>query len=439
MKLQALSLENFRGFPKLAMEFRPDLMILTGPNGAGKSAILDAAALALATYVGGFSDIPVRGISPTDIRMESTDNPMTPYRHTGPVRISARVEVSGHPLAWSRTLENGRTVSTDATEVLQYAAALQEHLRRRSVITLPVVAYYGASRRWLEGRDPSTLQKVWIKNRQSGYLGCLQASPDERMLLSWFENMTYAKQQKLQAAFAPPNPADLIVPDLYAVTQAMAACYKSAFPDVKDVSISFDVVQQDLELTITRPDDHVERLPMRLLGQGIKNTLLLVSDIAYRMAVLNPQFGADVTDLTPGVVLIDEIELHLHPAWQKRILSDLQKIFPLVQFIVTTNAPVVLANTDAKCVRVLRGGQVYRASLQTYSKPVDVILIEVMKTNPQPDTVTEAFSSFYESLEAHEMEAAEQKLGWLTECLGENDRSVERAAQALKHAKELNG
>ena len=174
MKLQALSLENFRGFPKLAMEFRPDLMILTGPNGAGKSAILDAAALALATYVGGFSDIPVRGISPTDIRMESTDNPMTPYRHTGPVRISARVEVSGHPLAWSRTLENGRTVSTDATEVLQYAAALQEHLRRRSVITLPVVAYYGASRRWLEGRDPSTLQKVWIKNRQSGYLGCLQ-------------------------------------------------------------------------------------------------------------------------------------------------------------------------------------------------------------------------------------------------------------------------
>lgn len=426
MKLQALSIENFRGFSRLAMEFRPDRTVLTGGNGSGKSAVLDAVALALAAYTGGFSGVPASGIAPSDVRLERSGTDAA-YRAAGPLRVAARVEVSGHPLAWSRTLEGGRTVSADAGELLQYAAALEEHIRRHAAITLPVIAHYGADRCWLPSREPSALQKVWIKNRQSGYIDCLHASDGARMLLSWFETMTYAKQQKSPAS-------DDAVPGLYAVTQAMSACYLRAFPFVKQVSFSFDVVQGDLELLQTLEDGRTERLPLRLLGQGVKNTLLLVADIACRMAVLNPHLGADVCEQTPGIVLIDEIDLHLHPSWQKHILDDLAHIFPLVQFIVTANSPLLLANTDGKFIRVLRGGQVYRASLQTYGKPVDTVLAEAMKTDPQPEALALAFASFYDSLEQQDMEAAGQKLEWLTECLGADEPAVERAAKALQRA-----
>lgn len=426
MKLQALSLENFRAFPFLAMEFRPDLTVLTGQNGAGKSSVLDAAALALGTYAGGFSGVSAPGLSPADARLEPDGR-----RETGPVRIAARLDVSGHPLAWSRTLEGGRTLSADAGELLQYAAALEEHLRRKAPVTLPLVAHYGADRAWFSGREAAPLQKIWIKNRQSGYLGCLDAAAGGRLLLSWFESMAYAKQQKLQAM---PGAAgdDSVLPELYAVTEAMAACYKSAFPDAKDVSFSFDTVQGELEIMTTGPDGRAERLPLRLLGRGVQSALLLVADIAYRMAVLNPRLGAELTTQTPGIVLIDEIDLHLHPAWQKHILADLQRIFPLVQFIVTTNSPVVLANVDAKCVRVMRGGQVYRASAQTYARPVDAVLREAMQADPRPDAVRAAIASFYDALEARALDEAKEKLARLTECLGETDGDVVRAAAALE-------
>ena len=431
MKLQALSLDHFRGFSHLAMEFRPDCMILTGANDTGKSAILDAAAIALSAYLSGFTGILAQGFAPSDVRLTTAANGET--KEAGAVCLQAQLDIFGHSLTWRRVLESGRTLSLDAEELLQYAAALQEHMRRQSPITLPLLAHYGADRSWIN-REPETLQKVWIKNRQSGYLGCMDTKHDVHLLFSWFENMTYAKQQKLQTLGKKPDASDRGIPELYAVTEAMAECYRSAFPDVKKVRFSFDVVQHDLELIVTGQDDTTQRLPLRLLGRGAKTILLLVADIACRMAILNPQLGADAVQQTPGIVLIDELELHLHPSWQKHILDDLRRIFPQIQFLVSTHSPILLAGADAKCVRVVRGGQVYRASLQTYSKPVDLILSEVMQTDPQPAAVKLAFSSFYESLEAEDMGSAIQKLDWLKEALGDNLPEVRQAAEALARA-----
>ena len=81
---------------------------------------------------------------------------------------------------------------------------------------------------------------------------------------------------------------------------------------------------------------------MKELSDGYKNTLSMVADIAYRMAVLNPWLLDRVLTETTGIVLIDEIDLHLHPQWQQRIIGDLRTIFPKVQFIVSTHAPLVI-------------------------------------------------------------------------------------------------
>jgi predicted ATP-binding protein involved in virulence len=79
-----------------------------------------------------------------------------------------------------------------------------------------------------------------------------------------------------------------------------------------------------------------------MLSDGVKNMIAMVADIAYRCATLNPQFEANAAQLTPGIVIIDEIDLHLHPRWQRRIVEDLQRTFPNIQFFATTHSPFII-------------------------------------------------------------------------------------------------
>jgi predicted ATP-binding protein involved in virulence len=79
-----------------------------------------------------------------------------------------------------------------------------------------------------------------------------------------------------------------------------------------------------------------------MLSDGIRNMLGMVADIAYRAAVLNPQLGSEAAQKTPGIVLIDEIDLHLHPKWQRRVVDDLKAAFPTIQFVATTHSPFIV-------------------------------------------------------------------------------------------------
>ena len=110
---------------------------------------------------------------------------------------------------------------------------------------------------------------------------------------------------------------------------------------------------KEIELFIYRENgleikykDEEKRERVSNLSDGYRNMIGMISDIAYRMAVLNPSLGLEVTQKTSGVVLIDEIDLHLHPKWQKEIASLLTKLFPKVQFIVTSHSPFIIQETS---------------------------------------------------------------------------------------------
>lgn len=103
----------------------------------------------------------------------------------------------------------------------------------------------------------------------------------------------------------------------------------------RNTSLFFDLDTHRLVLEFETADGNAQKFAMDEMSDGYKNTLSMIGDIAYRMAVLNPTLGDQVLEKTPGVVLIDEIDLHLHPQWQQTILSDLHAIFPEVQFIVS--------------------------------------------------------------------------------------------------------
>ena len=109
-------------------------------------------------------------------------------------------------------------------------------------------------------------------------------------------------------------------------------------------------------------------MPVSVLSDGYRCTISLIADIAYRMALLNPQLLDSVLTETDGIVLIDEIDLHLHPTWQKRVLKDLMDIFPKVQFIVSTHAPEVINSVKSDSVIILKDDKVLSATDETYGR-----------------------------------------------------------------------
>lgn len=126
------------------------------------------------------------------------------------------------------------------------------------------------------------------------------------------------------------------------------------------------------------------------LSDGFRSIISMVADLAYRMVRLNPQLGVEATLRTPGLVLIDEVDMHLHPLWQQTVLVDLQKAFPKVQFVVTTHSPQVLSSAPAESIRVLMWGKQFEGvrhvdfSLGANSNQ---LLQDIQNVSPRPQSL----------------------------------------------------
>lgn len=136
--------------------------------------------------------------------------------------------------------------------------------------------------------------------------------------------------------------------------QAISNCYKAIDnrKNLKKVLIDYDAEKEDIEIQMLYDNKNAEILLLHYLNDGIKSILEIVSDIAYRMAILNPHLLENVIQETDGIVLIDEIDIHLHPAWQRKIISALHEVFQKVQFICTTHSPTALTNVPQENIQI---------------------------------------------------------------------------------------
>ncbi len=162
-------------------------------------------------------------------------------------------------------------------------------------------------------------------SRLDGYNDCLDAHIDQRAFLDWFRRLEFATIQRKEQFGV-----------LEGVRQAIIDSVEDA------VSVAFDSLENEL---LIRFKDGRE-LPFRMLSDGYRNIISLSADIAYRAAVLNPQFEQEASRRTTGIVLIDEIDLHLHPTWQRVVVANLIKTFPKMQFIVTTHSAFIIQSME---------------------------------------------------------------------------------------------
>jgi predicted ATP-binding protein involved in virulence len=164
--------------------------------------------------------------------------------------------------------------------------------------------------------------------------------------------------------------------------------------------------------------------------------LLLVSDIARRLSIANPMLSVEeILEKGEGIILIDEIEQHLHPKWQRNILSALEKTFPNLQFIITTHSPQVLSGTIKENVFILDNFKISKRKPYVEGRDSNSILEDAFNFSKYSPEIKSKIDDFYELLEK-DIKQAEKILNSIKEKFGESDSEVKRATMYLEDEKE---
>lgn len=423
MKIQNIELRNFRKFESLTVKLDPQMNVIAGNNGVGKSSVLDALSVGIGSFFLGIDKVPTPKIKTTDVRYKTYQIGSRIDRQPQyPVAIECEGNVDGNNISWKRSLntESGSTTSVDASKIKKISDDIKDRVRKGDQqIILPIISYYGTGRLWSQKKEKQGSGELNLSNRFYGYTDCLSASSNEKLMIKWFRSMTLHRLQE-----------QIEIPELSAVENAIAECFVDSGLTADKVKVRFSVKTDEIEISYLNENGESEQHPFHELSDGFRNTLSLVADIAYRMAVLNPQLLDDVTKKTPGVVLIDEIDQHLHPRWQKNILKSLMKIFPKAQFIVTTHSPIVISSA-VRSQLILFDNEKCSYIDDSYGKDSNSVLAEIMGVSPRPEDVQKKLDRFYETLDDEEFDKAKEILGQLTEMLGEGNGDVVSAKVAL--------
>ncbi len=415
MFLNSLNLQNFRKFSDLKIEFKSKLTVLVGANGSGKSTVLEAATIAVGTIIAAMDGLTNYGIKKTDAHYKCFDlGSNVDVQDQFPVVITAEGRVDGKKISWTRSLNsaNSRGGLAAAKELTAIAKEYQERMRSGDIeLRLPIVSYYGTGRLWAQHREKK--DDTFKKNtRTNGYLDSLDGAANNKLMMKWFQKMTIQQLQRGQE-----------IPEFIAVKMAVEQVFAS-ITGFSNVMVQFNLDTGELDILYFDENKNHVRMPMSALSDGYRCMISLIADIAYRMATLNPQLLDKVLTETEGIILIDEIDLHLHPAWQKRILKDLTDVFPKVQFIVTTHAPEVINSVGRESIVILRDNEGVSAANETYGKDANTILREVMEVSARPEEIEKLFECFYSLLDKKEWKQAENILEKLEEKIGDNDVDI---------------
>lgn len=366
MRIDSITLKNFRCFDKLSIDFDEKLTVIVAVNGAGKTTILDAVRIALWPYASsfdlannGFND-PANTITIDDITKATIDE------HTEARLLPTHITACGNILGidkWKRLREKESPrskVSEDqkVKEIRQYARNIQECIRtdESSSITLPVLGYYGTGRLWSNKKEkkksPTQTEIYNSLIRTYGYMDCLDPASSYRAFEKWFIKTLNGHTAEIGKIIKKEGKLSLD--------------YKTKFSDrivviqnaLDTVLANTDYREIDLDIESQKLSMHNHKLGIDLkveqLSDGVRNMIGMVADIAYRCYQLNPHLGERAALEAKGIVMIDEVDMHLHPQWQQLIIGQLMQAFPSIQFILTTHSPQVITTVPAHCIRGLK-------------------------------------------------------------------------------------
>ncbi len=401
MQIKRFTLVNFRGIEKMVLDFEGKKTVaLVGINGVGKSSILDALAIALSSLTSRIVGQPSksRSISKDDIkigtdytRLHVETTLLESYNVDWAIALNRKA--GKHPSDRSSDLSR----LNEAADGVESEVGRYEFIGDKS-IELPLAVYYDVHRAVLD--VPLRVREHLVNTIAEGYDDALgHGGADFKRFFIWFRNQEDLENENSRDI---PGYRD---PELSAVRRAI-----ETFTGFKDVrvrrkpALRMTVLKGELEFNVLQ------------LSDGEKCLLAMVGDLARRLTLLNREVPDPLQG--KGVVLIDELDLHLHPGWQRTVVANLENTFPNCQFIITTHSPQILGELPAESVMLLKDGQYQGHPERSLGLRSGEVIEELMGGLSQNQNVSQQLRKIYRSLDDDDLEAAEIHLAQLREKVG---------------------
>lgn len=428
MRIHHLEIGNFKKFTKQVFDLHRQFTLLVGDNGSGKTSVLDALAIASGIWLVEVPDSKLaysdRKILPSEIRLRAEKKgDRIQFQERRPVIIRAIGEIGGHPnVSWTRQMpaqsKSRRTSNSDAKRALEFIRSIYARDAAGEEVLCPVLAYYGAGRAWLPSnqRVPGESKGRGPARRWAAFYDCFNERIRFDELNKWFHRETTAAG----------NLGGRMRPGFEVVRRAILLCVPGSD------GVWFDSDRDQIVFSI---DGSAQ--PFENLSAGQRMMLALVADLAIKAVTQNafllppdrlgPQDEPlpQVLQQTPGIVLIDELDVHLHPKWQRRVATDLKQTFPNIQFVCTSHSPQVIGEVRPEEIRLL--DEQVTTPPRSYGIDSSRVLEEVMDAKPRNESVEITLRNLFTSIDKEDFKTAQELLQKLESALGPDDPEITRA------------
>lgn len=421
MQIEQLTLTHFRGAKSLTLDLHDRMNVFVGMNGAGKSSLLDAAAILLSWLINRIKTASASGrpISEKDIQNGVSHG-----------SLSITLGNDAKTYDWSLVkYSKGRHQHEKSVlhELSDLAAALQKHFSASDgEVNLPLFVYYPVNRAVLD--IPLRIREKHRFDELSAYDDALTGGSNFRTFFEWFRAREDLENENRRYVDQLIN-FTMYDPQLQAVRSALG----EFMPEFTNLAVRRNPLRMEVE-------KGGQRLTVNQLSDGEKCLMAMVGDLARRLAIINPKRDNPLEG--EGIILIDEIDLHLHPKWQRMIVPKLQKVFPNCQFLVSTHSPHVMTHVQPENLFLLRmspeTGMVCERPTESYGKTVERVLEDLMGLETtRPDDVSKALRQIYRHIDDGQLDQARKLIAQLHSRIG-GDPELSKASVLIKR-KELIG
>jgi predicted ATP-binding protein involved in virulence len=395
-------LENYRCFERLELPLETDLTVLFAENGGGKSALLNALAAGIALF---------QQRSPSWLKIDAlrdtrkvTAGDRRQREPAGACSVTWHAAIaSGAPVDWSVAVNPASSRrKNDLGRINDAIEAIRKPGER-----WPLFAWYGTGR----FRDRAAVRpRGAISDRWAAYESSLDPLVEDAALLDWLEREVLGDFARQRQGEQPREMDKAVIDRMVRATPGIAEAWYD--PADKGLLARFDGGR----LT-----------PWAELSDGYHAFLGLVGDVARRALVLNEMDGAQAPERVEGVVLIDEIDLHVHPRWQRVLLDGLRKAFPRLQFVVSTHSPQVLSSAENRQVRHLVDWTLQDYGVFVEGRDSNAILRELMHTDDRDEGGKAELKKLYDAIDAGDSDQAKAIYEELLKLWGDLDPELIRA------------
>jgi len=420
MRIEKLSLKNFRGFEELEINFpegEGGLAVFIGVNGSGKTSVLDAVGILLGIefeFNGLLGDKQIISLQKSDIS-KSGDNVNLKIYYQNENNIIETQSLTEVDFSFFKGVINTK-FSDDLGSKLSKIIFLNENK------SLPVILYQRTNRSISGQIIKSYSVDITInkKERLKAYKNIFKEGIELAEIIGW-----YIQQINIQNALKiEKKDMDYEISSLKNLTEGVNKFLNILNSNkLSSFGIQRSTYEKGQVLTIQKNDKYLE---FNQLSAGERMLIGLALDIGYRMTVANPH--SDNALLSPGIVLIDELELHLHPKWQSTVLNALHKTFPNIQFIVTTHSPLVINHVHSDQLVLISDDKIVQgeAVQEVYGKDANSIIENIMGAPKRPKDVEAMIEEIWTYLKDDnlQLDKAKEKLSQLQAKIGRNDSEV---------------